>query len=163
GHMWVPMDDHNTMIFNWMLAADDDKPLTPKYVLKAETSAGRGPGGESDVRHRTRENDWLVNREVQRSQTYTGIEGSNTQDLAVLVVALALTACGGATGANSSSAAKTGGGLSAADKTPFRLGVNATSVDSTVEWLAQSAGVFAKNGVNADLQAMAGAASMNAL
>jgi hypothetical protein len=83
GHMWVPMDDHNTMIYNWMLAVDEDKPLTPEYIAKQETSAGRGPGGETAARHRTRQNDWLIDREVQRSKTFTGIEGVNTQDLAV--------------------------------------------------------------------------------
>jgi phenylpropionate dioxygenase-like ring-hydroxylating dioxygenase large terminal subunit len=83
GHMWVPMDDHNTMIYNWMLAVDEDKPLTPEFIAKQETSAGRGPDGETAVRHRTRENDWLIDREVQRRQTYTGIKGVNTQDLAV--------------------------------------------------------------------------------
>ena len=35
------------------------------------------------VRHRTRDNDWLIDREVQRTKTYTGIKGVNTQDLAV--------------------------------------------------------------------------------
>jgi hypothetical protein len=77
------MDDHNTMIYNWMLAVDEDKPLTPEYIAKQETSAGRGPGGETAARHRTRQNDWLIDREVQRSKTFTGIEGVNTQDLAV--------------------------------------------------------------------------------
>jgi hypothetical protein len=71
------------MIYNWMLAVDEDKPLTPEFIAKQETSAGRGPDGETAVRRRTRENDWLIDREVQRRQTYTGIKGVNTQDLAV--------------------------------------------------------------------------------
>ena len=83
GHMWVPMDDENTMIYNWMLSVDDDKPLTPEFILKRETSAGRGPDGEGVVRHQTRANDWLIDRELQRKKTYTGIRGLNTQDLAV--------------------------------------------------------------------------------
>jgi phenylpropionate dioxygenase-like ring-hydroxylating dioxygenase large terminal subunit len=83
GHMWVPMDDHNTMVYNWMLAVDEDKPLTPQFVAHQETGAGRDPDGETTVRHRTRENDWLIDREVQRTKTYTGIKGINTQDLAV--------------------------------------------------------------------------------
>ncbi|HLG71742.1 MAG TPA: Rieske 2Fe-2S domain-containing protein [Chloroflexota bacterium] len=84
GHMWVPMDDENTMIYNWMSAADPAKPLTPEFVTRQETQAGRGPTGEvGEVRRRTRENDWLIDRQVQRTQTYTGIEGVNSQDLAV--------------------------------------------------------------------------------
>ena len=35
------------------------------------------------IRHQTRANDWLIDRELQRQQTYTGIRGLNTQDLAV--------------------------------------------------------------------------------
>jgi hypothetical protein len=83
GHMWVPMDDETTMVFNWMLAVDEDKPLTPEFILKRETSSGRGPNGEGVVRHQTRANDWLIDRAVQRARTFTGIPGLNTQDLAV--------------------------------------------------------------------------------
>ncbi|MFQ6028123.1 MAG: Rieske 2Fe-2S domain-containing protein, partial [Dehalococcoidia bacterium] len=83
GHMWVPVDDHNMMVYNWLLAVDEDKPLTPEFILAQETSAGRGPDGETMVRHRTRENNWLIDREVQRTKTFTGIKGINTQDLAV--------------------------------------------------------------------------------
>jgi phenylpropionate dioxygenase-like ring-hydroxylating dioxygenase large terminal subunit len=83
GHMWVPMDDENTMVFNWMLAVDEDKPLTPEFILKRETSSGRGPNGEGVVRHQTRANDWLIDRDLQRTKTFTGIRGLNTQDLAL--------------------------------------------------------------------------------
>ena len=82
--MWVPMDDENTMIYNWMSAVDPAGPLTPEFIHRQETQAGRGPIGEvGEVRRRTRENDWLIDREVQRTRTYTGIDGVNTQDLAV--------------------------------------------------------------------------------
>jgi phenylpropionate dioxygenase-like ring-hydroxylating dioxygenase large terminal subunit len=83
GHMWVPMDDANTMIFNWIFAVDEDKPLTRELIDRYEAGAGRGPDGETRVRHRTRANDWLIDREVQRAKTFTGIQGVNTQDLAV--------------------------------------------------------------------------------
>jgi phenylpropionate dioxygenase-like ring-hydroxylating dioxygenase large terminal subunit len=83
GHMWVPMDDENSMVFNWMLSVDEDKPLTPEFIVKRETSAGRGPNGEGTTRHQTRANDWRIDRELQRTKTFTGIRGLNTQDLAV--------------------------------------------------------------------------------
>jgi phenylpropionate dioxygenase-like ring-hydroxylating dioxygenase large terminal subunit len=82
GHMWVPADDENTMIYNWIYACDEDKPFTPQAIRKYEDNAGRGPNGESTIRRRTKANDWLINREVQRTKTFTGIEGLNTQDLA---------------------------------------------------------------------------------
>ena len=83
GHMWVPMDNENTLIFNWIFAIEEGKPLTQEYIQNYEAGAGRGPAGETRVRHRTRANDWLIDREVQRTKTYTGIKGVNTQDLAV--------------------------------------------------------------------------------
>lgn len=83
GHMWVPIDDAHTMVFNWMCSADPDIPLTPEFIAKAEASAGRGPDGEGVIRHRTRANNWGIDRLIQRTRTFTGIEGLNTQDLAV--------------------------------------------------------------------------------
>jgi len=67
-----------------MISVDDDKPFTPEFVHNAEDFAGRWPPhGETMIRHRTRENDWMIDRAVQRTKTYTGITGLNTQDLAV--------------------------------------------------------------------------------
>jgi phenylpropionate dioxygenase-like ring-hydroxylating dioxygenase large terminal subunit len=83
GHMWVPMDDEQTMVFNWTHSVEADKPFTPAFLAEYEAGAGRGPEGETTVRHRTRANDWLIDREIQRTRTYTGIAGVNTQDLAV--------------------------------------------------------------------------------
>jgi phenylpropionate dioxygenase-like ring-hydroxylating dioxygenase large terminal subunit len=83
GHMWVPMDNDNTLVFNWIFAIEEDKPLTEDYIRKYEAGAGRGPDGETRTRHRIRANDWLIDREVQRDKTFTGIQGVNTQDLAV--------------------------------------------------------------------------------
>jgi phthalate 4,5-dioxygenase len=58
GHMWVPMDDENTCVYNFMLSVDDDKPFTPEFVKAAEDFAGRWPPhGETMIRHRAREND----------------------------------------------------------------------------------------------------------
>jgi phenylpropionate dioxygenase-like ring-hydroxylating dioxygenase large terminal subunit len=83
GHLWVPMDDETTAVYNWMYACDPDKPFTPEFILQSEISSGRGPDGETLARHRTRANDWLIDREMQRYENYTGIFGVNSQDLAV--------------------------------------------------------------------------------
>src|SRR5579883_448956 len=83
GHMWVPMDDHTTMVFNWMYATEEDRPLSPEQIARDEEAAGRGPAGETAIRHRVRENDWGIDREMQRTKNYTGIHGVNNQDLAV--------------------------------------------------------------------------------
>ncbi|MFI5266521.1 MAG: Rieske 2Fe-2S domain-containing protein [Chloroflexota bacterium] len=84
GHAWVPIDDHNTMVYNWECSVEADKPLTPEIIARDEAIGGRGPDGEvGEVRRRTRANNWLIDREVQRTKTFTGIAGQNTQDLAV--------------------------------------------------------------------------------
>jgi len=83
GHMWVPIDDENTLVFNWLYAADDDKPLSPEFVERSEQRLGRGPEGETRARHRNRANDWGIDREMQRTVNFSGIYGTNSQDLAV--------------------------------------------------------------------------------
>jgi phenylpropionate dioxygenase-like ring-hydroxylating dioxygenase large terminal subunit len=84
GHMWVPIDDENTCVYNFMMSVDGDKPFTPEYIAEAEDSAGRWPPrGETMIRNRLRENDWLIDRAMQRTRTFTGIDGINNQDLAV--------------------------------------------------------------------------------
>ncbi|MBM2811430.1 MAG: phthalate 4,5-dioxygenase oxygenase subunit [Chloroflexi bacterium] len=83
GHLWVPIDDENTCVYNFMMSVDEDKPFDAEYVEREETAGGRGSTGETTVRHRVRENDWLIDREMQRTRNFTGIVGVNTQDLAV--------------------------------------------------------------------------------
>ena len=83
GHCWVPTDDDNTMVFNWVYSfgeeplSDEDRDL--------ERQLGRGPDDlDSDYRAvRNRDNDWMIDRKVQKYETFTGIEGINTQDQAV--------------------------------------------------------------------------------
>jgi phenylpropionate dioxygenase-like ring-hydroxylating dioxygenase large terminal subunit len=86
GHIWVPIDDEWTMVYNWVCSAAPDSPLTDEWWRKHEKAAGRGaddfvPGSYRLVRNLS--NDFLVDRDVQRERTYTGITGLNTQDFAV--------------------------------------------------------------------------------
>ncbi len=84
GHMFVPMDDENTMVFNWV-GLRGTEPLSLDQREYFERIRGRAPG-EIDANHRKKRNrdvDWLIDREVQKSKTYSGIEGINTQDHAV--------------------------------------------------------------------------------
>jgi phthalate 4,5-dioxygenase len=83
GHVWVPMDDENTMVFNWEQSATAEP-------LSDEDREGRRLGnGPSDVdqttfrSHRNRANNYLLDRHVQRTESFTGIDGINTQDRAV--------------------------------------------------------------------------------
>jgi phthalate 4,5-dioxygenase len=86
GHVWVPIDDEWTMVYNWMCSADPDKGISDETWAKHERSAGRAPDDYLDGTYRLRRNlsnDFLVDREMQRTRTYTGITGLNTQDYAV--------------------------------------------------------------------------------
>ena len=83
GHMWVPIDDENCMVWNWYYSLDN--PLEDQE--RDESFWGNGPkffDSENGFRsYRNRGNDWGIDREVQKNETFTGIEGVNQQDRAV--------------------------------------------------------------------------------
>jgi phthalate 4,5-dioxygenase oxygenase subunit len=86
GHVWVPIDDEHTMIYNLSYTKDPSIALTAEFFEEDERSNGRAPehyvpGTFRLVRNLS--NDFLVDRDVQRTRTYTGIEGGNTQDVAI--------------------------------------------------------------------------------
>ncbi|MBO0710169.1 MAG: Rieske 2Fe-2S domain-containing protein [Acetobacteraceae bacterium] len=83
GHAWVPMDDGRTMVFNWV-SSRSDAPLGEEDRL--ERSLGNGPLHVDPLTfrsHANRENDYLLDRSVQRSESFTGIDGINVQDRAI--------------------------------------------------------------------------------
>jgi phthalate 4,5-dioxygenase len=83
GHIWVPMDDENTMVFNWIFSKDGT-PLNEEDRL--ERSLGNGPMHVDQTTFRSyanKSNNYLLDRDVQRSETFTGIEGINAQDRAI--------------------------------------------------------------------------------
>jgi hypothetical protein len=114
GHMWVPIDDENTMVYNRSAILVDGLPASnragrtrrdgefevpgpvpddvdmPIWFRDARRPVGAGNsfGTDVDVEHgfrsvRNADNHYLIDRQVQKTQTYTGIEGINTQDRAV--------------------------------------------------------------------------------
>ena len=84
GHMWVPMDDENCMIYNFVYSFGDE-PITEEEWLEMEQGYGRGPDDLlSDYSTKGNcGNDWLIDRQVQKTETFTGIDGINAQDVAV--------------------------------------------------------------------------------
>ena len=85
GHIWVPIDDTTTWSYNWFYAYETDGTFTPEQRAEREQRAGRGfedllPGYRSK---RNRSNDYQIDRERQRTTSFTGIDGVNTQDMAV--------------------------------------------------------------------------------
>jgi phenylpropionate dioxygenase-like ring-hydroxylating dioxygenase large terminal subunit len=85
GHVWVPIDDEHTIVFNMLWSYDRDVPITAEYAEWWESFCGRGkedqlPGFKPK---RNLANDYLIDRERQKTKTFTGIVGINTQDLAL--------------------------------------------------------------------------------
>jgi phenylpropionate dioxygenase-like ring-hydroxylating dioxygenase large terminal subunit len=85
GHLWVPIDDETTYVYNFMCAYDENSPITPEVAERFETLLGRGKDDmlEGFKLRRNPSNDYLIDRELQRTTTYSGITGINTQDFAL--------------------------------------------------------------------------------
>jgi len=83
GHVWVPVDDENVMVWNWYYSLTD--PLDE--VDRDESFWGNGPKfvdfNNGFRGHANRSNGWQIDREVQKHETFSGIEGVNNQDRAV--------------------------------------------------------------------------------
>jgi phthalate 4,5-dioxygenase oxygenase subunit len=86
GHVWVPVDDEHCCVYNWMYAYDSATPITEDYAVMMEENYGRGPNdfipGTFHLK-RNPSNDYLIDRAAQKTQTFTGIKGVNTQDFAL--------------------------------------------------------------------------------
>ena len=84
GHMWVPMDDENTMVWNWMLSIGDE-PISDE--ARQERGIGNGPDfvdPTNNFRSKAgRWNDWGIDRQRQKTVNFSGVEGINQQDRAV--------------------------------------------------------------------------------
>jgi phthalate 4,5-dioxygenase len=86
GHLWVPIDDETTWTFNWLYSYDPAIPIPEDHAVAYETNSGRGPDDFIPGTYRLKRNqsnDYLIDREVQRTRTFTGITGINTQDFAL--------------------------------------------------------------------------------
>lgn len=85
GHVWVPIDDETTFVYNRSYHLNDGDPYDPEEWPDTGTRPGEGyrriPGTYWLVRNKS--NDYLIDRDVQRTQTFSGIEGVNTQDFAL--------------------------------------------------------------------------------
>jgi phthalate 4,5-dioxygenase oxygenase subunit len=86
GHIWVPIDDYTTTVYNWQYSYDPKIPVSPEYAIEHETMYGRGPSDLIPGSFRLKKNlanDYEIDRTLQKQQTFTGITGINTQDMAL--------------------------------------------------------------------------------
>src|SRR6202020_1575627 len=86
GHVWAPVDDGHCCVYNFTFAYDASTPISADYYEMIEETYGRGkddfiPGTFRLKRNLS--NDYMIDRQVQKTQTFTGITGINTQDFAL--------------------------------------------------------------------------------
>jgi phthalate 4,5-dioxygenase len=86
GHIWVPIDDENTYVYNWKYTTDDSWQISDEAWDEEEHRTGRGRADYIPGTYwlkANKSNDYMISREVQRTKTFTGIAGVNTQDFAL--------------------------------------------------------------------------------
>ena len=86
GHIWVPIDDETTWVWNMVWSYDENIPITEEWHAKDEARFGRGvddliPGTFKLKKNLA--NDFMIDRAMQKTKNYTGIIGINTQDMAL--------------------------------------------------------------------------------
>jgi phthalate 4,5-dioxygenase len=80
GHMWVPMDDENCMVYNWIYTFGEE-PLSDTMRALEE---GSGRDVLPDFRKvANKDNSYFIDRHKQRTQNFSGIDGVNVQDHAI--------------------------------------------------------------------------------
>jgi phthalate 4,5-dioxygenase oxygenase subunit len=81
GHAWIPIDDENC--WAWSMTWHPDRPLTDSEL--AGYRSGNGIHATVDSGYRAlanKDNDYLLDRELQRTRTFSGIRGIGEQDMA---------------------------------------------------------------------------------
>lgn len=79
GYTWVPIDDHHCWIYTY--AWNPARPLADEEVAKFKT--GHGVMAEVDENFRpvrNRANEYLIDRQLQKHVTFTGVRGVAEQD-----------------------------------------------------------------------------------
>ena len=82
GQCWVPIDDTSCWVHNYTW--NPQRPLT--NAERDRFNTGSGVHAEVDAHYvplRRRENDYLIDRRKQKTETYTGIDGVSEQDAAI--------------------------------------------------------------------------------
>jgi phthalate 4,5-dioxygenase len=85
GHFWVPVDDEHTFVYNWSCAVTENG-FPDGYIEFWESFMGRGKDDMIPGAYKLKRNignDYMIDRELQRTKTYSGIKGLNTQDYAL--------------------------------------------------------------------------------
>jgi phthalate 4,5-dioxygenase len=83
GHVWTAIDDHNC--WNFSISWLAERPLTEDEIvdLQSGSSIHAGVDPQTFRPFRNLDNEYLIDREDQRTTSYTGILGVSEQDAAV--------------------------------------------------------------------------------
>jgi phthalate 4,5-dioxygenase len=87
GHIWVPLDDENTMLYTMKYGPNDAHSISAEDWWKDEDRAGRGSHHMIPGTYWTKKNasnEYMIDRELQRTKTFTGITGIGVQDQALV-------------------------------------------------------------------------------
>jgi phthalate 4,5-dioxygenase oxygenase subunit len=83
GHYYIPIDDEHTSVIGYSYRAD--QPMSPEEIARPANGLALvpriHPGTLAPLCNR--ENDFLIDRDKQRSANYTGIGGITEQDMAM--------------------------------------------------------------------------------
>lgn len=84
GHMWVPMDDENCMVYNWTYTFGEE-PISQEERHHFDNHTLQEPDQRTAdfTKVRNKDNLWLIDRRVQKTETFTGIQGFTLQDHAI--------------------------------------------------------------------------------
>ncbi len=86
GHVWAPIDDETTFVYNWHHTYDATTPIDEAHRVKTEVFYGRGPDDMIPGTYKLKKNkanDYMIDRDLQKTKIFTGIVGINTQDFAL--------------------------------------------------------------------------------
>ncbi len=85
GHLWIPVDDENTMVWCTSWSSDEPIPDAVRWgALHGEWPHVGTKDPETGLLRAKRENHFYQDKEWQRSESYTGIRGTREQDTAVV-------------------------------------------------------------------------------
>ena len=85
GHFWVPIDDENCYVYNWMYSYQPADPIPLDIAIDEERRFGRAPEDFNPdfTMRQNMANDYEIDRTKQKTSSFTGIAGVNTQDVAL--------------------------------------------------------------------------------
>jgi phthalate 4,5-dioxygenase oxygenase subunit len=86
GHIWVPIDDEHTWVWNFLWSYDENVGFTDEWFEADEARFGRGKDDMIPGTFKLKKNlanDFHIDRQMQKTKNFTGIVGINTQDFAL--------------------------------------------------------------------------------